>query len=83
MQLKGLLLMRSFGLLVDLVYPPGCVVCGIATGRHNGLCPTCWSKVHDRCHGCRGSEGIAHGRSGGHHGFDLCKGSFRNYMTER
>ena len=45
MQLKGLLLMRSFGLLVDLVYPPGCVVCGIATGRHNGLCPTCWSKM--------------------------------------
>ena len=37
--------MRSFGLLVDLVYPPGCVVCGIATGRHNGLCPTCWSKM--------------------------------------
>jgi predicted amidophosphoribosyltransferase len=35
--------MRPFGRLVDLVYPPGCVVCGIATGRHNGLCPTCWS----------------------------------------
>jgi len=35
--------MRPFGRLVDFVYPPGCVVCGIATGRHNGLCPTCWS----------------------------------------
>ncbi|CAN7492709.1 hypothetical protein [Rhizobium sp. LjRoot258] len=39
MQLKGLPLMRPFGLLVDLVYLLGCVVCG------SGLCPTCWSRL--------------------------------------
>ncbi len=43
MQLKGALLAHPFRLLVDLVYPPGCVVCGVATGSHGGLCPKCWS----------------------------------------
>ena len=42
-QVKGSLLMRPFELLADLVYPPGCVVCGVTTGRHSGLCPVCWS----------------------------------------
>lgn len=37
--------MRPLMRLVDFVYPPGCVVCGIATGRHRGLCPKCWAGV--------------------------------------
>lgn len=43
LKLMGTLTALPFRLLVDLVYPPGCAVCGIATGRQRGLCPTCWS----------------------------------------
>lgn len=38
-------LLRSLSFVVDLVYPPGCAVCGVATGRHRGLCPKCWSAL--------------------------------------
>jgi ComF family protein len=31
--------------LGDLVYPPACPGCGILTGRHGGLCPSCWREI--------------------------------------
>ncbi len=39
------LLLRPLQAVVDLVYPPACAVCGTSTGRHRGLCPTCWSAL--------------------------------------
>lgn len=33
------------GCLADLVYPPRCPGCGVATGSHAGFCPACWSGV--------------------------------------
>lgn len=38
-------LQRPLSLLVDLVYPPACAVCGVSTGRHRGVCPKCWSEL--------------------------------------
>ncbi len=35
------LLVLAQGLL-DLVYPPGCLACGRATGQAEGLCSACW-----------------------------------------
>lgn len=40
MRLGRTLLLRSPDFVVDLVNPPACAVCGVATGRHRG--PRCW-----------------------------------------
>ncbi len=39
------LLRRPLAYTLDLVFPPACAVCGVATGGHRGLCPKCWSGV--------------------------------------
>lgn len=36
---------RVLGGIVDFVYPPHCVSCGVATTRQAALCVSCWSKV--------------------------------------
>lgn len=41
--LRGLRVIRS-GML-DIVFPPSCLVCRKATAKPNCLCPDCWSRV--------------------------------------
>jgi ComF family protein len=69
-------LLRPLSALADLVYPPSCAVCGVATGSHRGLCAKCWSEVrfierpfcevlgipfsHDLGAGILSAEAIAH-----------------------
>jgi ComF family protein len=37
---------RSIGArLLDLVFPPVCLVCRKAVGEHGALCPACWSEI--------------------------------------
>lgn len=31
--------------IVDLIYPPVCVGCGVSTSTHVGFCPDCWRDV--------------------------------------
>lgn len=31
--------------IADLVYPPICLGCGVMTGRHGAVCPSCWSGI--------------------------------------
>lgn len=41
---KGFLaaISAAFAPLVDLVYPPRCPLCGVATAHQSGLCADCW-----------------------------------------
>ncbi|WP_414472980.1 ComF family protein [Microvirga sp. M2] len=32
-------------MMIDLVYPPGCIACHAATGDPHGLCAVCWSGI--------------------------------------
>lgn len=36
---------RAGARLLDLVYPPSCIVCRKAVAQHGGLCPACWSDI--------------------------------------
>lgn len=36
---------RAGARLLDLVYPPSCLVCRKAVGQHGALCPECWSEI--------------------------------------
>jgi ComF family protein len=38
-------LARQLGPVVDLVYPPRCPACGVATAGQEGLCGDCWSAL--------------------------------------
>lgn len=38
-------LARAGNKLLDLVYPPSCLVCRRAVGVHGAICPTCWSDI--------------------------------------
>jgi ComF family protein len=38
-------LARLGGALLDLVFPPGCLVCRKAVAAHGGLCAACWSEA--------------------------------------
>ncbi len=35
----------GLGPIVDLVYPPRCLICGAAVAAQGGLCITCWSEI--------------------------------------
>ena len=49
MEITGSLLQRGwlspFSTLADLFYPPTCAGCGVRTGSHRSLCPSCWRGV--------------------------------------
>jgi ComF family protein len=36
---------RAAGGLLDMIYPPGCLVCRRAVAEQGGLCPACWSEI--------------------------------------
>jgi ComF family protein len=39
-------ILRQWGArLLDIVYPPGCLVCRAAVANHGGLCVTCWRQI--------------------------------------
>lgn len=43
---RVLRLARTTGrMMIDLVYPPGCIACQAATGDPHGLCAACWSGI--------------------------------------
>lgn len=47
-KMAGVLRHAGFGLFrkaADFVYPPVCAGCGVLSGRHAALCPSCWQSV--------------------------------------
>ncbi len=36
---------RAGGALVDVIYPPACLVCRRAIAEQDGLCPACWREI--------------------------------------
>ncbi len=36
---------RAGGALVDVIYPPACLVCRRAIAEQGGLCPACWREI--------------------------------------
>ncbi len=42
---SALLLQRAGGLVLDLLYPPGCLACGAASARADALCPDCFRQL--------------------------------------
>lgn len=40
--LKGVL---NPNFLLDLLFPPGCLECGVQTTRSNTICPSCWQRI--------------------------------------
>jgi ComF family protein len=39
------LLHSAGGALLDIFYPPACLVCRAAVGSHGALCPACWGEM--------------------------------------
>lgn len=45
MRASGAILRRAGVRLLDVVYPPGCLVCRAAVADHGGLCARCWRQI--------------------------------------
>lgn len=42
---SGAILRRAGTRLLNVVYPPGCLVCRAAVSDHGGLCANCWREI--------------------------------------
>nr|WP_277667476.1 ComF family protein [Novosphingobium lindaniclasticum] len=38
-------ILRAFDLLIDLLFPPRCPLCGAGISAHGGLCSACWGEL--------------------------------------
>jgi len=36
---------RAGGGVLDMIYPPACLVCRRAIAEQGGLCPACWCEI--------------------------------------